>query len=274
MKELAADGFSCAVFEDQDASSTTRRWTGIRPRMDRWLLSLPKPVGIMCFHDERALPVLVTCERLGMRVPDDVALVSVGNDELLCQLSNPPLSSVDMDWSGSDLRRRDCCTRCSMGAKPPSEAILIPPRRIVVRQSSDIIAIEDSNVAKALRFIRQHADEGINVKQVLGEVSISRKTLERHFADLIGRSPREEITRVRIDRAKSLLEETELSVPAIARRVGFKRQTDFFDVFPSRNRTDTDKLPEKTSHRLTAPIRTKDEQWNSRAGPHLRADTM
>ena len=133
----------------------------------------------------------------------------------------PPLSSVDIDIQRIGYKAARMLHRRLMGAKFPAKAILVAPRRVVVRQSSNVVAVEDPDIAAAMRFIRDHAGEPLSVKDILREVPISRKVLERHFEKLVGRTPKAEILRVRLDRAKMLLSETDLPMPEVAQRSGF-----------------------------------------------------
>ncbi len=187
----------------------------------RWVLELPKPVGIMACYDLRGLQILDACRRVGVPVPDEVAVIGVDNDDLLCELSSPPLTSVIPNAHRTGYEAAQLLDEMMSGRKVKGETHLIPPQGIATRQSTDALAIDDRTVARAVHFIRQHACGGIKVKDVLKAVPHSRTLLEARFKKYLGRTPHEEILRVRLDRVKHLLVETDLSLEQIAERSGF-----------------------------------------------------
>lgn len=187
----------------------------------RWILALPKPVGIMACYDFRGRQALDACRRIGVAVPDEVAVIGVDNDELLCDLSDPPLSSVIPNTQRTGYEAAALLDRMLTGKTIRGETHLIPPLGIATRQSTDVLVIEDRNVARAVNFIRNHACDGIKVKDVLRAVPQSRTLLESRFKRLLGRTPHEEILRVRLARVKQLLIETDLSLEQIAERAAF-----------------------------------------------------
>ena len=186
-----------------------------------WLASLPRPIGIMACNDIRARHVVQLAMQLGLRVPEDVSVVGADNDELQCELADVPLSSVDVGLERVGYEAAALLDRLMRGEPEPAGPMRIPPAGVVTRRSSDVLAIDDPDVATAVAFIREHADRNIEVEDVLDVVHVSRRTLERRFAAVLGRSPREEIRRVHLDRARSLLSETDLPMPQVAQRAGF-----------------------------------------------------
>jgi LacI family transcriptional regulator len=186
-----------------------------------WIGALPKPAGIMACYDFRGQQVLDACRRRGIRVPDDVAVIGVDNDELLCDLSDPPLSSVILNTQRTGYEAAALLDRMILGERVKPEAHLIEPLGVATRQSTDALAIEDPSVVAVVRYIREHACEGISVKQVLQAQPQSRRLLESRFKKLIGRTPHEEIVRVRLNHAKVLLTESTLSIERIAQLAGF-----------------------------------------------------
>lgn len=200
-------------------------------QIGEWISSLPKPVGIMACYDFRGRQVLDACRRRAIAVPDEVAVIGVDNDELLCNLSDPPMSSVVPNVHRTGYRAAELLDRLMAGEKSRSEAHFIEPLGIATRQSTDVLAIEDANLVRAIRFIRERACTGISVKDVLRAAPQSRRILEGRFKKLIGRTPHEEILRVQLDRAKLLLAETELSMAQIAERSGFTHVEYFSAVF-------------------------------------------
>lgn len=186
-----------------------------------WIRELPKPVGVMACYDLRGLQVLDACRRSGVAVPDEAAVIGVDNDDLLCELSHPPLTSVIPNTHRTGYEAAKLLDEMMSGKKVRGETHLIPPLGIATRQSTDVLAIEDRNVARAVHFIREHAYDGIKVKDVLKAVPHSRTLLEGRFKKLLGRTPHEEILRVRLNRVKQLLTETDLPLEQIAERSGF-----------------------------------------------------
>src|SRR6185503_20204950 len=156
----------------------------------------------------------------GLTVPDEVAVVGVDNDEQLCELSDPPLSSVILDSRRAGYKAAALLDELMSGAPSVPRDHFIPPLGVAARRSSDAFAVDDPDVAAALRYIRDHACEGIGVAEVLDAIPLSRRVMEYRFKKAIGRSPHEEIDRVRLNRVKDLLRDTDLSLYQIALRVG------------------------------------------------------
>ena len=196
-------------------------WALTGQELHHWLLALPKPVGVLATHDQHGLELAEVCRLVGLRVPDDVAIMGCDNDELICQLAYPPLTSVQNAGERTAFEAGGILERWIDGEFPPTEPVLLPPGRIIVRQSSDILTIPDPELCAAVRFIRNNAEASIGVEDVLREVMISRRSLERKFRTVLGRSPLDEIRRVRIERVKDLLTASDLPMPEIAARAGF-----------------------------------------------------
>ena len=188
----------------------------------RWLLRLPKPVAVFACYDNRGQQILEACRRTNLSVPEEVAVLGVDNDEVLCALSPPPLSSIMLNPHRAGWEAAALLNLMMKGEQLPPEAHLIPPVDIVTRQSSDILAVGDPKIAGALRYIREHACEGIQVSDVLRHSPMARRALEMRFKKLLGRTPRQEILRVQINRIKELLVGTELPLWEIADRTGFE----------------------------------------------------
>ena len=187
-----------------------------------WLRRLPKPVGIMAAYDIRGQQVLDACRSAGLAVPVEVAVIGVDNDELLCELASPPLSSVIPNAYRTGYEAAALLDRLMHGKKVAPVAHLIPPLGVAARQSTDVLAVDDREVARAVQFIREHACEGIGVGDVLRAVPLSRRVLEQRFRRLLGRTPREEILQVRLGRVRQLLAETDLPLYLVADRTGFE----------------------------------------------------
>lgn len=188
----------------------------------RWLESLPKPVGLMACNDIRGQQVLNACRVAGISVPEEVAVIGVDNDEMLCELSDPPLSSVSLDTERIGYEAAAMLDQMIAGKKLKQHLILVQPAGVITRRSTDVLAIEDRHITTATRFIRERACEGIDVSDVLKIVPLSRSTLERRFIKVLGHSPKDEILRTRLARAKQLLAETDFSLAMVADKVGFE----------------------------------------------------
>jgi len=186
----------------------------------KWLRELPKPVGIFAIDDDWALTLSELCNQEEIRVPDDVAVLGVDNEEMLCQMSRPPLSSIDTGAERVGWEAGVALARLLEDEKVPNP-FLLPPMRIVERQSTDIFAIEDQEVLAAIRFIQSNAHLGISVTEVLRTVPTRRRTLEHRFRALLGRSILEEIQRSRVIRARNLLATTDIKLSLVAQRSGF-----------------------------------------------------
>jgi LacI family transcriptional regulator len=196
-------------------------WKGVDVRARAWLKALPKPVAILSSNDVPARELAEMCRELDLHIPEQVALLGVDNDDLECHLCTPLLSSIDLGSERVGYEAAKMLHRLIERRPLKQRTITIPPLRVVTRQSTDTLAIQDSDVAAALAFIRNSAHEEINVDSILREIPLSRRALERKFRDQLGRTVLEEIRRARLDLAKSLLCETNLAMPAIAARCGF-----------------------------------------------------
>jgi LacI family transcriptional regulator len=193
----------------------------IDEQLDHWLAELPKPIGLWACNDVRARQVLASARRKGIRVPDDIAVLGVDDDEVICDLSHPPLSSIEPNTHRIGYEGAAQLASLMKGEVPDSKLLLIPPIRIAARKSSDMYAVADLEVAAALHFIREHGLGRIGVEDVVRATSISRTTLERRFREVVGRTPREEIERIRIQRVRTLLTDTTYSLEKIADLTGF-----------------------------------------------------
>lgn len=225
-------GFDCPVFQ-----SKRRNWDQHQRDLVAWLRELPKPVGIFAVNDQLGFWLLDAARRAGIAVPEEVAVVGAENDNMLCETASPPLSSVRLRGQavGYDAARVLDEWMTKKRIPTAGEQHLHPPGDIVVRQSSDIVAVEDPRIATALRFIRQHATESIDVPRVAREAALSRTVLERRMKALIGRSPGEEINRIRFAAVEKLLTQTDLTLDAIAARCGFAHPQYMAEAFRKRN---------------------------------------
>jgi LacI family transcriptional regulator len=189
--------------------------------LSEWLMALPKPVGILAVSDLRGLQILDACRRCGIAVPDEVAVVGADNDELMCNLCTPPLSSVALDLERVGYSAAQLLEQMMAGKAPmKSHMHLLPPLGLVTRQSSDTMAVTDREVAAAAQWIRQHALSPITVRDVIRRSNLSRRSLEQRFLKLAGRTLNEEIVRAKLTHVQRLLIESKLSLTSIAEKVG------------------------------------------------------
>jgi LacI family transcriptional regulator len=221
-RQVTQAGFDCHAYRPSRNRRGTAPWDRERADLRAWLRALPKPAGVMACYDIRGREVLDVCRQLGISVPDEIALIGVDNDDLICDLADPPLSSVIPDTRRTGYEAARLLDLLMAGQSELPLSHLIPPLGITVRGSTNVLATDDADVSAAVRFIRAHASEGIKVEDVLRAVPLSRRVLEARFEKLLGRTPHEEITRVQIERVKELLAETDLPLFAVAHRAGYK----------------------------------------------------
>jgi LacI family transcriptional regulator, galactose operon repressor len=226
---VTAKNYPCHVFAQRGGAGSS--WEDVQEEIAAWLIQLPKPIGVMACNDDRGEQVLDACRRVSIPVPDEVAVVGVDNDEILCNLSSPPLSTVDIDAPRIGYEAAAMLGRMMAGKQAPRHGVYLLPRGVVCRESTDVLATDDRRLAAAIRFIRQHACEGLRLKDFAQETQLSRRALERRMQKLLGRSPKEEISRVQIGRAKQLLDETDLAMGRIAEMCGFSQPKYFSQVF-------------------------------------------
>jgi len=206
-------------------------WEQQQSSIAAWLRDLPKPVGIMATHDLLGQQLLEACLRMRINVPEAVAIVGADNDEPICRICSPPLSSVIINDAQRGYDAAALLDRMMRGEPAPTETIYIQPVGVESRASSDVMAIEDEGIVKVLRFLREHACDRIGVDDVTRIVPLSRSVLERRFRKLLGRSINNEIVRLRIARAVELLTDTRLELKVIAARAGFGSQSYMNAVF-------------------------------------------
>lgn len=218
-------GFTCDAFMPQKPKRKASEFDHEMKSTIDWLKRLPKPVGIFTWATEVAHTVLDACKVADISVPYEVAVLGGDYDELLCDATTPPLSGMDVPSEQIGHAAAELLDRL-MKKKPKSSvktmnATLIPPISVITKRSTDTIAIEDPDLAQALRYIRDHAFESIQINDILKSVPLSRRSIERKFMEYLGRTPAEEIRRLRLAKAKSLLVDSSLSIEAIAHACGY-----------------------------------------------------
>lgn len=225
-------GFKCANYSARVSDSVD--WTFEHKKIAKWLKALPKPVGVMTCYDIRGQQVLDVCRAIDLKVPDEVAVISQHNDELLCDLCDPPLTSVIPNARRIGSEAAAVLDTMMRGAKPKLTPLLIRPVGVATRQSTDVVAVDDPGLERAARYIRDKACEPITVNDVVKVSGLSRTLLERKFKQAFGTSPYEHILRIRLNTAERLLKETTLSIGEIAERLAFSSAEHFSATFKKR----------------------------------------
>ena len=212
----------------QEAGVEAKHWTGgslgkppYGPELSHWLAQLPRPLGILASNDHAAGLVIRCCREANIAVPEHAAVLGVDNDELAVLMIKPSLSSIALPSEAMGFEAAAMIDRLLKGESLAHPLVLFPPTRVVTRQSTDLMAIADAEVAEAVRFIRQQAAKEISVADVARHVAVSRRALEQRFRTALGRSPLDEILRIRLERARQLLQETSLSIEQIANACSF-----------------------------------------------------
>jgi LacI family transcriptional regulator len=195
-----------------------------------WLRDLPRPIAIMAATDTRGRQLINAARELDLRVPEDVAVLGVDNDEWLTALATP-MSSIVTDGRQIGYRAARRLNQLMQGQAPPEEPEHIPPVGVATRRSTDISVGEDPLVMQALRYMRDHCGQSIAVEDVLNEVNVSRTTLETRMKRAIGQTPREAITRAQVDKAKDILISAAAPMGEVAQMCGFRRANHFSTVF-------------------------------------------
>jgi LacI family transcriptional regulator len=227
-RRLSEPGYDCHVYSPPVSSGRgatirhEKRGLLFQENLRDWLKSLPKPVGIMACNDIRGQQLLNLCRAAGLMVPEEVAVIGVDNDHVLCELSDPPMSSVAPDTLRIGYEAALLLEGMMDGQAPPDKPALIVPLGIVTRHSTEVLAMEDRKLAAGVRLIRQRAYDPLTVNEIARAAGMSRRVFERRFSRQVGRSPKAEILRLRLERVKQLLADTDLALPEIASRTGFK----------------------------------------------------
>ncbi len=255
---LEAANFTCTLLPAHGEFSPAD-WEQHQADLIEWLRSLGKPVGIFATNDQLAARLLDACRRAGISVPEEVAVVGCENEKTLCEFASPTLTSVQFDGETVGYRAAETLDLLMQGKAVDPAPVLIPPKGIEIRASSDEFVIEDPIVLRAVRLIRERAFAGINVGEICESIGVSRSTLERRMKATLKRGTKEELLRVRFREVNRLLTHTDLTIEAIAEMTGFTHthylQTTFrekFGITPGRYRTVNQskiQLPGSTSSR-------------------------
>jgi LacI family transcriptional regulator len=200
----------------------------------RWIARLPRPLALMATTDRLAADALEACWQLGLKVPEEIAVLGIGDSDPMCELCSPTLSSVHLDMERRGYEAAALLDRLLQGKRRPTAPVLIPPANVVERRSTDVYAFNDRNLAAALRFIRDHASRTIKVADVVAATKLSRRSLEGRFNELVGRTIHDEIWRAHFDLAQRLLTSTDLGLQEVAQRSGFRTASALVNLFRQR----------------------------------------
>ncbi len=227
---LAQSQQSCHLLPTAD--SRPRAWALKRRALIAALVAQPKPLAVFAYNDCVAADIIDACDDAGLLVPEAVAVLGVDNDTVLCECVRVPLSSVCHDLEGMAYQAAALLDRMMNGEPPPTEILRVKPRGLVTRRSTDIVAVADLQLARALRFIRDHyANPLLGVEDVVAATEISRRLLEKAFRRELNRSLNQQIVRVRMEKVNDLLVTTDLKVVDVAAATGFARPSHLFRTF-------------------------------------------
>jgi LacI family transcriptional regulator len=236
-------------FPDAHIQAVEQRGLGMEKAIGNWLNKQPRPLGLFACNDIRAQQVLNACREYQIKVPEEVSVIGVDNDDVLCNLCEPPLTSIEPDTERIGYEAAALLDRMMNGQRAKPGITQIAPARIIERTSTDVVPIEDPITVQAVRFIRDHVNDGIAVKDVLAHLGRSRSDLEQRFRRWLKTSVRGEIQRRRMDRACRLLQQTDLNLSRVADGAGFATAAHLCRLFQQHFR----QTP--TQYRLACKIR-------------------
>ncbi len=240
IQELDDAGAKCKILPYHIQPGAESNWYLNFKTMGKWLKDIPKPLAIVTWNSRE---ILFACHISNISVPEEVAILATNDDDLLCANANIPISAIEMPAEQIGYKAAEMLHRLLEGKKPKESIVLLPPTRVITRQSTDTISISDPALAKAIQLIRSDSASPISVNQLASHSGISRRALERKFLTVLGRSPGTEISRYRIERARELLISSDISTAEIAEATGFNTPQYFsllfkkkFGITPSKYR--------------------------------------
>jgi len=219
-KFIEEAGYNVHVYQ-QPEGKIRISWEKEQKYVSEWVKFLPKPIGVFACNDDRGQHILEACKMLNLKVPEDVAVIGVDNDPLVCELGDPPLSSIALNVESAGYEAAKLLDQLINKRKTTGKKIMVYPSRVVQRQSTDILAVSDPEVAKAIGYIKNNAKNKILVKDVVNATNVSRRTLEKRFKECIHRTIHEEIKKVRIELISKMLIETDMPISQITSLFSF-----------------------------------------------------
>ncbi|MFP4354091.1 MAG: substrate-binding domain-containing protein [Phycisphaerae bacterium] len=219
---LAEDDYPCDNYQPLANAVGDSYFQDEQEHIVEWIRSLPHPAGVMAADDSMSWKISQACRTSQIRMPEQIALVGVNNDDMLCRLASPPTSSVALPLERLGYLAGQMLDTLLQGEQPDPPVQALPPIGVVTRRSSDVVAVEDSDISTAMRYIRDHLDENIQVDDIAAAAAVSRRSLQRKFPQVVGHTLQKEIRQVRISKAKNLLAQTDLPLYQIASACGFR----------------------------------------------------
>ncbi|MBN1868738.1 substrate-binding domain-containing protein [Candidatus Sumerlaeota bacterium] len=218
---LSEAGLSCSIVQQPETLPRNHTWAQCRLALIRQLRQLPKPLAVWTRADRAAARVIEACEAGGIQVPEEIAVLGLGNEKTICPYTHPELASIDVDFETLGFRAAELLDRIMRGDGDVPDLVPLLPERVVERGSADALAELDPHLSEALHYIENHACDPVWVEDVLRHMGVNRRYLERLFERHLHRSPNTEIVRIRIRRARELLSETDMPLPQVAAASGF-----------------------------------------------------
>jgi LacI family transcriptional regulator len=234
---VTAAGGTCNIYAAKPGLGAEMDWNSDLSQLGEWMKSLPKPVGMLAWDYSSGRAIMFAAELAGLLVPEEVAVLCGGDDDLLCEVLQTPMSGIQAATEQIGHEAARLLDEMMRGGKPPQNPVFFPPSKIITRHSTDTLAIQDRALARALSFIRENAAQHIEVKDVTRHAGVSRRALEQRFMQVLQRTPASEIRRVHLERAKRLLEETDMPIPDVAEAAGYGSPEYMAGVFRSELQT-------------------------------------
>lgn len=232
-KRIEEEGYKVHVYEHLK-EETPPLWSYKESSLSDWLKGLPKPIGLMTCDDNQGQHVTEACKAASIQVPEQISVLGVDNDSAICNLSDPPLSSISLNTEKAGFETAQLLNKMMLGSADHFHDIIVEPLKVITRRSTDFLAITDKEISKALHFIYYHHKEKICVDDVVNATALSRRVLEKRFQLVLKRSILDEINTLRIEHVKQLLEETELSISEISIACGYTDVKNLSRYFRSR----------------------------------------
>lgn len=232
VKQIGAVGFSHPGMNSRTFLHPYNLWgSRIEQSLVRWLRKLPRPVGIIAAFEELGVRIINTCNKLKIRIPDEMEVLSIGNDSLLCEAVSPSLSSIEINPFRIGYEAARLLDMKMKKVPLPPLPIRVEPSGLKIRESTDMIRTDNTEIIQAIHYIRENATLGITVRDLVDQLHIEQRTLERQVKKMIGRTVKSELIRIRMEHAVKLLVSTHLSIREIALNSGFSSQEYFVNAF-------------------------------------------
>jgi LacI family transcriptional regulator len=228
-ERLSKNGYSIQSTGPHKSSSS---WSEEEKLIEAWLHELPNPIGIFCANDDRAASIMDVTQRLGLNVPHDISIIGADNDEIICEVMNPPLSSIRIQADQAGYEAAALLGRLMRGEeKSKGQRLVAPTSGVIARQSTNLLMIKNQQVRKALQFIRENVNTPIRVSEVVRRSGMSHRSLNEMFHSELGISIGNYVTKARIDHISRLLLETDLRIQEVASFVGYDDDRHFSRYF-------------------------------------------